>query len=592
MSNSKTDDISFVPDWAKGIVWYQIFPERFHNGDTSNDPKLKDQKGSWPHEQEAPFQIHPWESDWYARQKYELKNGLNLSDTIQRRRYGGDLQGIIDKLDYLQDLGIEGLYLNPVFDSPSSHKYDSATWHHVDPNFGPDPEGDRKLMASETPHEPSTWKWTSADKLLLQLIQQVHKRGMYIILDGVFNHMGVNSWVYQDILKSQRDSPYKNWMKVQKWADETTDGSTKVKCWEDFSELPELKQNRNGLVEGPAKYAFDITRRWMDPDGNGDYSKGVDGWRLDVAFCIKHPFWKKWRKHVRSINPQAYLLAEIIESPEKQIPFLEGDEFDAVMNYNFAFYLAEFFIRIDEPAAPSELDRKLEHLRNVYPAQVSHVMHNLLDSHDTDRVASRIMNAGLFTTKNWSDYYHYSKAENPKYNTAKPDMLARRIQKLMAAFQLTYPGAPVIYYGDEAGMWGANDPCNRKPMLWPEIKYDAETVFPNSDSEKRNFVEFDETIYRFYRDLIKLRKDSDAIRLGSYETIIADDNRQIFGFKRYNGDEIVVVLFNTDYEEQVVELGKLHPDSILYSLDGELISDTAVELQPNSFIILSCTHGR
>ena len=147
----------FVPEWAKGIVWYQIFPERFRNGDANNDPTVQEIEGSYPHNHANSWQVHPWTADWYAQQPYEQETGESIWTHLQRRRYGGDLQGIIDKLDYLQDLGIEALYLNPIFESPSLHKYDGATYHHVDPNFGPDPQGDRALIATETPDNPSTW---------------------------------------------------------------------------------------------------------------------------------------------------------------------------------------------------------------------------------------------------------------------------------------------------------------------------------------------------------------------------------------------------------------------------------------------------
>ena len=164
----------FVPQWAKEVVWYQIFPERFSNGDKTNDPDLNSIKGSWPHDDSSPWQVHPWTSDWYQLQDYEKKNGKDIWFNIQRRRYGGDLQGIINKLDYLKDLGISAIYLNPVFESPSLHKYDEATYHHVDPFFGPDPRGDKKLIAAEDPGNPKSWVWTSADKLLLKLIREVH----------------------------------------------------------------------------------------------------------------------------------------------------------------------------------------------------------------------------------------------------------------------------------------------------------------------------------------------------------------------------------------------------------------------------------
>jgi hypothetical protein len=162
----------FVPAWAKEVVWYQIFPERFRNGDSTNDPDINSIKGSWPHDDISPWQVHPWASDWYQLQDYEKINRKDIWFNIQRRRYGGDLQGIIDKLDYLKDLGISAIYLNPIFESPSSHKYDAATYHHIDPFFGPDPYGDKKLIAKENPGNAKTWVWTSADKLFLKLIKE------------------------------------------------------------------------------------------------------------------------------------------------------------------------------------------------------------------------------------------------------------------------------------------------------------------------------------------------------------------------------------------------------------------------------------
>ena len=576
----------FVPEWAKGIVWYQIFPERFWRGLEHNDPTLHDQRNAWPHNLEAPYQTHPWNSDWYARQPYEQDNGMNLSDTLQRRRYGGDLQGVLDRLDYLQDLGVEAIYFNPLFEAPSSHKYDGATYHHIDPNFGPDPDGDRALIATETPHDPKTWVWTSADKLFLRLIEELHARGMRLIIDGVFNHMGLNSWVYNDLVEKQRDSAFSDWMKVEKWADETEDGSTQIKTWWGFRELPEIMQNRTGITAGPRQYIFDITRRWMDPLGNGDLSKGVDGWRLDVAFCVKHPFWKKWRTHVRSINPEAYLLAEVIDAPEKQVPYLKGDEFDAVMNYNFAFALSEYFIKDGNDALPSELDTKLRVLREAYPHEVTHVMHNLLGSHDTDRVASRIVNSSLFTMRNWSEYYERAKMVNPDYKTGRPNDTARLIHKLMVVFQMTYIGSPGIYYGDEAGMWGPNDPCNRKPMVWPELKYDAEAVFPNEPGRVAESYGFDHKLHELHKRLIALRKAYPELAKGEYRTFVTDDAYQVFGFERYLGGEITLVMFNTGpkmYESRHAGYGKAE---LLFSLNARMLEGGICSMHPNSAVIL------
>ena len=178
----------FTPEWARHAVWYQILPERFANGQPSNDPTPASLDGSL-HAGALPegWRIHPWTSDWYALQPWEAAAGKPLVANLNDRRYGGDLAGILQRLPYLQDLGVNAIYLNPVFDAPSHHKYDASTLHHVDVHLGPDPDGDRALMAREVGDDPSTWVWTAADRQLLELIDAVHARGMRIILDGVFN---------------------------------------------------------------------------------------------------------------------------------------------------------------------------------------------------------------------------------------------------------------------------------------------------------------------------------------------------------------------------------------------------------------------
>ncbi|MDG5767681.1 glycoside hydrolase family 13 protein [Balneolales bacterium ANBcel1] len=547
-----------VPDWARGIVWYQIMPERFRNGDPNNTPRALDQKNAWPHDHTSPLELHPWTSDWYRPQPWERENGRDIWFNLQRRRYGGDLQGIIDQLDYLQDLGVGGLYLNPVFQAPSAHKYDGATYHHVDPTFGPDPAGDRRIMARETPHDPSTWEWTSADELLLQLTEEVHRRDMYLILDGVFNHMGLNSWIYQDILRRQQDSPFRDWMQVESWADNpgSHDPSSpfrpgfSVRTWEGFNELPELREDRRGIVAGPREYIFNITRRWMDPYENGERISGVDGWRLDVAFCVKHPFWKAWRKHVRSINPDAYLVAEVIDSIKKTFPYVKGDEFDAVMNYNFTFACNDFFVWTENGKnriSASGFAERLEALMTSFPEPVPHVMQNLLGSHDTDRVASRIVNRGMGAGMGWGEFFQKSKrAENGAYDTRKPTPEEDRIKRLMVMAQFTFPGAPMIYYGDEAGMWGANDPCCRKPMVWPDYEYEPETLLPDGSMRSRKeSVAFDPKLHAWHRELARLRNGHPALRYGGYETLFTDNRQNVLVFRReYEGCSVYVAIHN------------------------------------------------
>ena len=593
LSVQEKNEKDFVPEWAKKVIWYQIFPERFRNGDPNNDPKLEDIKGAWPNDTTSPWQIHPWSSDWYELQPYEKANGKNIWFNLQRRRYGGDLQGIIDELDYLQGLGVTGIYLNPVFESPSLHKYDGATYHHIDPTFGPDPEEDKKLIASEVFDDPSTWKWTSADKLFLKLIQEVHKRNMYIIIDGVFNHMGVNSYAFQDVQKNQQKSKYKNWFTILSWDDPKTGSKFDYQGWFGVKQLPEIKEDENGIVEEPKKYIFAATKRWMDPESDGNTQLGIDGWRLDVAFCVNHKFWKDWRSYVKSINQQAYLTGEVFEdSLKKFVPYLKGDEFDAVMNYPFLYTCSEYFVDEKDSISTTKFVKLLKELRDLFPECVSYVQQNLVDSHDTQRLASHIVNKNLAPYRKWSEIGSLSKAENPNYITGKPNESEREIQKLVILFQMTYLGAPMVYYGDEAGMWGANDPCCRKPMVWPDIKYKDETFLPDqSIKEKPDKVEFDYDLFNYYKKIIKIRNSYPALQLGGFKPLLADDRNQVLAFERnYERQKVIVVINNGKLVRQVnIPVNKtasykdVWNNDAVYNAEG---SNIKISLQPKKGAIL------
>jgi glycosidase len=534
----------FTPDWSKGIVWYQIFPERFNNGDPSNDPKVTDQAGAYPFDDTSAFQIHPWTNDWYQLQPYEQKNGKNIYFNIQRRRYGGDLQGIINKLDYLQSLGVNAIYLTPIFWSPSSHKYDALTYHHVDPTFGPDPEGDKNLIATEQPLDTATWVWTKADLLALKLIDEVHKRKMRIIFDGVFNHLGVKSFAFQDVEKNQQASPYKDWFMVDSWRDTAKGIPFSYKGWFGVKTLPELKEDSNGIVAGPKQYIFNATLRWMTPMNKG-IAAGIDGWRLDVAYNVAHPFWKDWRQWVKSINPEAYLTAELVDPIDKTRPYLSGDEFDATMNYNFAFIVHDFFVQDSLACTATQFDTRLKELREAFGEGVALNMQNLMNSHDATRLASAVANADGVKFGAWGRYFNWSqKSNNKNYNARKPTAAQRQKQKLIIAFQMLYPGAPMFFYGDEAGMWGANDPDCRKPMVWPELVYDAERANPDQSQHEGDKAMFDQDLFNWYKKFIGLRRASKAIRLGNFTTLVADDARKLYAFRRQHGNEDVIVIVN------------------------------------------------
>ena len=541
LSNAQSD---FTPQWSKGVVWYQIFPERFHNGDPSNDPKVSDQAGAYPFDDTSAFEIHPWTSDWYELQNYEKQNGKDIWFNIQRRRYGGDLQGVIDKLDYLKSLGVNAIYMTPIFWSPSSHKYDALCYHHVDPTFGPDPEGDKKLIATENPLDAKTWVWTKADLLALKLIDEVHSRGMRIIFDGVFNHMGVRNFAFADVEKNQQASPYKDWFDIISWNDAAKGTEFKYKGWFGVKTLPEFKEDANGIVDGPKKYIFDATQRWMNPMNKGT-SHGIDGWRLDVAYDVAHPFWKDWRKWVKGINSEAYLTAELVYPIEKTRPYLNGDEFDATMNYNFAFLVHDFFIQDKAASSATEFDAKLKELREAFGEGVAYNMQNLMDSHDATRLGSAVANPDGKKFGDWGNYFNWSqKSNNKEYNARKPTPEQLQKQKLIAAFQILYLGSPMIFYGDEAGMWGGNDPDGRKPMLWSEKQYEPETFNPDQSKHSPDEVAFNKELFEWYQKFIALRQKYQAIKLGDYTTIATDDAQKLYAFRRKLGNEEIVVIIN------------------------------------------------
>ncbi|MCW3113227.1 MAG: alpha-amylase [Segetibacter sp.] len=534
----------FTPQWSKGVVWYQIFPERFSNGDPNNDPKVTDQNGAYPFDDKSPFQIHPWTSDWYQLQPYEQKNGKNIWFNIQRRRYGGDLQGIINKLDYLQSLGINAIYMTPIFWSPSSHKYDALCYHHVDPTFGPDPEGDKRLIEKENPLQAETWVWTSADLLALKLIKEVHKRKMRIIFDGVFNHIGVKSFAFSDVEKNQQASPYKDWFTIKSWRDSAKGTAFDYEGWFGVKTLPEFKEDSNGIVAGPKQYIFNATKRWMNPMNKGT-ADGIDGWRLDVAYNIAHPFWKDWRKWVRSINPQAYMTAELVDPIEKTRPYLSGDEFDATMNYNFAFIMHDFFVQDKTSITVTQFDARLKELREAFGEGVAFNMQNLMDSHDATRIGSAVANPDGKRFGDWGQYFNWSqKSNNKTYNARKPTAEQLQKQKLVAAFQILYLGSPMIFYGDEAGMWGSNDPDCRKPMVWSEKKYDPETYNPDQTKHDPDEVSFNKDLFNWYKKLIALRRQYKSIQLGSYTTLATDDANKLYAFSRKYGNEEIIIVVN------------------------------------------------
>jgi glycosidase len=515
-----------APEWSNGLVWYQIFPERFRNGDLTNEPNKERARGP------EGWSLSSWTSDWYARAQWEQQATPNFYDIVRERRYGGDLQGVIDQLDYLQDLGIGGIYFNPVFDAQSMHKYDATYYHHIDRNFGPNPTADLTQFANENPADPSTWAWSSADSLFLQLIQQAHKRGIRVIIDGVFNHTGTEFWAFQHLLEHQEESPYKHWYTVRSFDDpSTSENEFDYEGWWGFKGLPVFKETGGNLSSGAKEHIFAITTRWMDPNGDGDPSDGVDGWRLDVASEVGKPFWNEWHALVRSINPAAFTVAEIWD--EKGVGYVGDSLFSSVMNYPFAYASKGFFI--DETIDANELSSRLLNLQRSYGRGYEHSLQNLFDSHDTPRIATQIRNSGS----------PYNPDAYPKegYQVGAPTKKELQVLSLMAVFQLSWPGAPMIYYGTETGMWGADDPDDRKPMIWSDLQYEAEKNHPYGWERGVDSVGFNADLFEHYSGLVQLRINSEALRKGEL-SVIETDNPKVLAYERITQKDTVLVIIN------------------------------------------------
>lgn len=499
-----------TPDWAKHVVWYQIFPERFANGTSENDPP----------------RTLPWKWDWYQFAAGERPNETRtFSGDWYNRWFGGDLQGVIRRLPYLKELGVTALYFCPLFEAGAYHGYDTTDYRHIAQTFGY-----REPVPAET-LDPATWQWTKSDRLFLDFLQQAHAQGLKVVVDAVFNHMGRSSFALQDVLTNGHHSIYADWFDIEDWGP-----PVRYKSWDGGGWMPNFRKNyKHGIASASAReYLFNITRRWMDPNGDGDPSDGVDGWRLDVAPDVPDAFWIEWRKLVKSINPNAYIVGEHWGEPVRH---LQGDQWDASMNYAFATRAIRYFIDRERKITASEFDRQLRQLLGLYPLQVNFVMQNLYDSHDTDRLVNMVLNPDR----------NYDADNRPqdghRYDGSKPGPAAYRIANLMATFQMTFLGAPMIWYGNEVGMYGADDPTNRKPMLWSDLGPCAST---------RDFVMPE--VLGHYQRIIAIRNTYPALRTGLYRSLFTDDANDIFAFSRVHRAETVVVVFNNSDRLQTVDL--------------------------------------
>ena len=554
------DAISFShceADWVRDAVFYQIFPERFRNGDPDNDPI----RASIDNVDQTPstWEVMPWTDDWYVRSEWERELGDDFYDGVFRRRYGGDLQGVLDKLAYLQELGINTIYFNPLFHARSLHKYDGSSFHHIDPYFGPDPAGDLALIAREVGDDPNTWVWTAADSLFLTLIDQMHAHGMRIIIDGVFNHAGRDFFAFADLAAHQTASRFESWYNVTSWDNPATEANEfDWEGWWGFKPLPEFADSEDELTlaDGPAAYIDAITQRWMDPNGDGDPSDGVDGWRLDVATDVPSGFWRTWHERVCTLNPSAYTLAEIWDESSE---YLKETGFGGAMNYHgFAYPVTGYLI--DGMIGPSVLVDRMENIS----AESTYL--NLIDSHDTDRLASMIVNR---TTDEYerSDRFDYDHGASPRHNAAyrvnKPGDRERQIQRLVVLLQMTWTGAPMVYYGSESGMWGADDPDDRMPMVWDDLDYATQSADPLGRQRSLDEVAFDSSLFDYYRRAIHLRHSHEALRHGALDIRATTDTSMTLRFERQHENQSMIILINRGETAQQVGSLDLRPDQEL-----------------------------
>ncbi len=551
------------PAWAADAIWYQVFVERFRNGDPTNDPTLEDIRSFSPDPAPAGWQVTPWTADWYRQEPWARATGKDFYGTVQWRRYGGDLQGLLDRLDYLQGLGVTALYLNPINDAPSLHKYDAASYQHVDRNFGPDPRGDAARMAGEDLLDPATWGWTAADSLFLKLVAEVHRRGMRIILDYSWNHTGVNFPAWKDLVARQRASRYADWYEVQQFDDPATPDTNEFRYrgWVGVPSLPEWKKVgrpagqthgaiEGNLVPGVKDLVFAVSRRWLDPNGDGDTSDGIDGFRLDVAEMVPLGFWREYRRFVRGINPEAYLVGEVWFEDWPRMydpaPWLQGDVFDAVMHYRWFAPTRSFLAQAEPALTPSGYAHALDSIARGIPPAHYRTMMNLTASHDTPRFATSILNPGIFK-------YGVTPRDNPDYRLGRPDARTRQIQLQVLVQQFTWTGAPHIWNGDEVGMWGADDPDERKPVIWSDLTYEDEVADPFGRPRRPDPVAADTALFHAYQELIALRKAH--LRLwvdGVTRWLVTDDRRSVLAYERSLAGEQAIVAFNAS--ERAVEV--------------------------------------
>ena len=513
-----------TPKWAKGAVMYQIFTDRFCNGDPDNDVEDRE---------------YYYIGD-YSRKVTDWNRYPATMDV--REFYGGDLKGVWDKLDYLQDLGVEVLYFNPIFVSPSNHKYDIQDYDYIEPHYGVIVEDGGNILAEGDHENANATKYQkrvtdkknleASNEFFVQFVEEVHRRGMKVILDGVFNHCGsFNKWLDRERIYEKQegyapgayvsaDSPYRSYFRFFQEERERWPYNGSYDGWWGHDTLPKLDYEHSEALE---KYILHIARKWVSEPYN------VDGWRLDVAADLghsnefNHQFWKDFRKAVKEANPEALILAEHYGSPEG---WLQGDEWDSVMNYDAFMEPVTWFLTGMEKHSDEYredlygnsdafIGAMKTHMRSLHMSSL-HTAMNELSNHDHSRFLTRTNHrVGRVS-------YAGAQAASENINTA--------IMREAIAIQMTWPGAPTLYYGDEAGVCGFTDPDNRRTYPWG-----------HEDMELLNF----------YKVMIAVHKKYKMLRSGSLK-FLWNDYQGLCYARFSHTEQMIIVLNNRDEGRDVM----------------------------------------
>lgn len=521
-----------TPDWAKGAIIYQIFVDRFYNGDRSNDVETDEY-----------FYI----GEGTHKNSYWMKYPREMD---VREFYGGDIAGVMQKLDYLQDLGVEAIYLNPIFVSPSNHKYDIQDYDYIDPHFGRivkndgenlqrDENGNLIIHDPEHPNKDATRyicrvtdkeNLEASNQLFIEFVEEVHRRGMKVILDGVFNHCGsFNKWldrecIYEDAPGYEKgafvskDSPYRTFFKFR---EDTWPYNVNYDGWWGHDTLPKLNYEESPKLY---EYIMRIARKWVSPPYN------VDGWRLDVAADLgqtaeyNHHFWHEFRRNVKEANPNAIVLAEHYGDPTE---WLKGDQWDTVMNYDaFMEPLTWFLTGVEKHSDEYRGDLignadaffgSMRHYMTRFNTQSLQVAMNELSNHDHSRFLTRTNHQVGRISSRGAD------AANEGVN--------KNLFRMAVLMQMTWPGAPTIYYGDEAGLCGWTDPDSRRAYPWGHE---------------------DEELIQYHKELIRIHKEHQVLRTGSILFLFGE--YQCISYGRFDDNEHIVVAINISQDTRHMEI--------------------------------------